>query len=202
MTRAGVAPFDPPRDLLLQFDPNPAENALQPEGTAQFAINPRASDSMNFERVTTLYDAALANVDRALGQAVCDRLREANLLEQTVIVVVGSRGTALGEDRWIGEGPVSLSVVNESAVIVRAPGVRPRVLTEVVDALDANATVLERLNVAGPWRGTLAPVSLSVTSPLGAHPRGFVAAIGARNDLALRSETCSRSPLAAARTSC
>jgi hypothetical protein len=185
VTRAGIPPFDPPRDLLLQLDPNPPENALQPEGTAVFALAPRAPESTSFERVVTLYDAAMANVDRALSQAI-DRLREANLLEQTVIVVVGSRATALGEDRWIGEGPVAFSVVSESAVLVRAPGVRPRVLTEVVDALDANATVLERLGVHGPWRGSFAPVSLAASSPLGVHPRGFVSALGARNDLALR----------------
>lgn len=185
VTRAGIPPFDPPRDLLLQFDPNPAENALQPEGTARYAISPRAPETASFDRINTMYDAALANVDRALSQAM-DRLRDANLLDQTVIVVVGSRGTALGEDRWVGEGPTTLSAVSETAVLVRAPGVRPRVLTEVVSALDANATVLERLGVAGPWHGVFAPVSLSVIGPLGVHPRGFVVALGPRNDLALR----------------
>lgn len=185
VTRAGVPPFDPPRDLLLQLDPNPSEGALQPEGTAQYALNPRGNESLNYERLATLYDGALANVDRSLSQAM-DRLRDAGLLDQTLIVVVGSRGSALGEDRWIGEGPVSFAAVSESAVLIRAPGVRPRVLTEVVDALDANATVLERLGVQGPWRGAFAPVSLSVLSPLGVHPRGFVSALGPRNDLALR----------------
>ncbi|MFO0563693.1 MAG: sulfatase-like hydrolase/transferase [Polyangiales bacterium] len=185
VTRAGVPPFDPPRDLLLQLDPNPPENALQPEGTAQYALVPRGLESLNYERLATLYDAAMANVDRSLAQAM-DRLRDAGLLEQTVIVVVGSRGSALGEDRWIGEGPVSFAVVSESAVMIRAPGVRARALTEVVDALDANATVLERLGVQGPWRGAFAPVSLSVVSPMGVHPRGFVSALGVHNDLALR----------------
>jgi arylsulfatase A-like enzyme len=185
VTRAGIPPFDPPRDLLLQLDPNPAENALQPEGTAIFALNPRASETLPLERVVTLYDAALANLDRALGQAL-DRLREVNMLDQMLIVVVGSRGTALGEGRYIGEGPSKLAVVHETALMVRAPGVRPRVLTEVVDALDANATVLERLGVAGPWRGPLAPVSLASVGALGAHPRGFISALGAHHEPALR----------------
>jgi hypothetical protein len=185
LTRAGVPPFDPPRDLLLQLDPNPSENALQPESTAQYAHLPRGSESLDYERLVTLYDAALANVDRSLAQAMA-RLRDAGLLEQTLIVVVGSRGTALGEDRWIGEGPCSFAVVSESAVMIRAPGVRARMLTEVVDALDANATVFERLGVQGPWRGAFAPVSLSVVSPMGVHPQGFVSALGAHNDRALR----------------
>lgn len=185
VTRAGVPPFDPPRDLLLQFDPNPAENALQPESTAQYLFDPRARPSLSVERLVTIYDAAMANVDRALAQAM-DRLREANMLDQTVIVLVGSRGTALGEERYVGEGPVRLASVHETVVMVRAPGVRPRVLTEVVDAMDANATILERLGVAGPWRGTMTPVPLSSVSALGAHPRGFVSALGARNEPALR----------------
>jgi hypothetical protein len=185
VTRAGVPPLDPPRDLLLQFDPNPAENALQPEGTAAFALSPRASPSLNLDRLMTLYDAAIANVDRVLAQAM-DRLREANLLDQCVIVLVGSRGTALGEEHFVGEGPARLVAVHETAVMVRAPGVRPRVLTEVVSSIDANATILERLGVTGPWVGPLAPVSLAAVSALGAHPRGFVSALGVRNEPALR----------------
>ncbi len=185
VTRAGIPPFDPPRDLLTALDPNPPENALQPESTAQYALNPRANEHATFDRLQILYDAAIANVDRSLGQTL-DRLREANLLDQTAIVLVGSRGTALGEARWIGEGPSHLTVMNETALLLRAPGVRPRALTEAVDALDANATVLERLSVQGPWRGAFAPVSLATVGALGVHPRGFVTALGPRYEPALR----------------
>ncbi len=178
VTRAGLPPFDPPRDLLLALDPNPPENALQSEGTAQYALNPRVlNEGATFERVQVLYDGAIANVDRALAQSM-DRLREAGMLDASVVLVVGDRGTALGEERWIGEGPARLAVVHETALMLRAQGMAPRALGETVAATDGLATVLDRLGVQGPWRGPFAPVSLSAAGPLGVHPLGFVAALG------------------------
>lgn len=181
VTRAGLVPLDPPREVMTELDPTPAENAMSPEQTMFLAAR-SASASLTIEpaareRLALLYDGALMGVDRALGHAL-ERLRDRQTLDQTAVVLVGSRATVLGEGGRVGDAPTPMSPLVETVVMVHSAGVRARVLPETVSALDATATVLERMGVQGRWESAEAPVSLAALPGAGAHPHGFIASVG------------------------
>ena len=195
-TRAGIPPFDPPPDLLAIADPNPPENAITPERSAELANHSRRGqvnlDPSQRDRLAAMYDSALAGVDRGLS-ALLDRLRDASMLNDTAFVIVGDRGTALGESALVGDGafgsPMAMAVVSHTVLIVSSPGVPAAQLSETASVLDAAATVLERLGVpgAGLEAGERAgAVSLFLPGPGGMHPRGVVLVANYRGDLGVR----------------
>ena len=139
------------------------------------------------DRLAAMYDATLAGIDRGLA-TLLDRLRDAGLLNDTAIVFVGDRGTALGESGLVGDGPMSLGVISQTVLMARTPGVSARQLDEPASVLDAAATVLERLGVR-PFAvdpGARAGAASVFVAPGGVlHGRGVVFVGGARNELGL-----------------
>lgn len=192
VTRAGIPPFDPPPDLLNALDPEPYEGAITAEQSARLWARSRRGavhlDRREMDRLAALYDAALAGVDRGLAAAL-DRLRDTGMLTDTAVIVVGDRGTPLGELGFVGEGPMSLTAVSHTVLMVKNPGVAPARLGETVSVLDAAATVLECLGAASEGRGPSAragAVSLLTLHGARLHARGVVTVVSARGDLGLR----------------
>src|SRR5262249_34132592 len=136
-------------DLLAAIDPAPYEGTITPERSAELASRSRRAaitlETREVDRLSALYDASLAGVDRGLG-VLLDRIRDNGMSNDTLVIVVGDRGTALGESGLVGEGPMSLDVVSHTVLMVLAPDVAPGTLSETASVLDAAETVLERLN--------------------------------------------------------
>lgn len=104
------------------------------------------------------YDAALRNTDAMVG-ALIDRLREAGLLRNTVVVVTADHGEAFGEHGYFTHGARVHKAAMHVPLVIRLPDDFPRArrgqvvdeLVRVIDimptALDANALpVPERLD--------------------------------------------------------
>ncbi len=191
-TRACVPPLDPPPDLLTAIDPSTDETQLSPEGTGPLANRSRHGalnlDPRSLRRLEALYDASLAGVDRGVAHLL-DRLRDANQLASTAIVVVGDRGTALGESGLVGDGPMTLAVVSHTVLLVRTPGGIPTQLGDTVSVLDGVATAMERIDAvsASPDDPVAdGPRSVFTPEPGGLHPRGVVVVGSLRGDPGLR----------------
>jgi hypothetical protein len=192
VTRVGLPPFEPPPDLLTALEPSPEETALTPEQTGLLALRSRrgglALEPRQLDRLSVLYDAALAGVDRGLA-TLLERLRDAGFARDTAVIVVGDRGVALGESGLIGDGPMSLASVAHTVLMLRAPGVVPGQVQETVSVLDAAATVLERLGavpVTGAPGASVGATSLLVPQGASLHPRGVITQTSLRGDLGLR----------------
>ncbi len=195
VTRAGLLPLDPTPEDVTALDPRPYEGTMTPSRTAVYGLRARSEGvalaPADMERLSVLYDASLLAVDRGLGQ-LFERIRDLSLDDDTAVIVVGDRGVALGENRTVGDGPMTLTSISETLLMARGPGFAPGRVEGVVGVIDAAATVLERFGVQGPPE--LEGVSIAGGV---AHDRvlGFVASN--RWDVGLRFGELSAMPRAA-----
>ncbi len=189
-TRAGLPPLDGPADLLTAIDPSTEDGIITPEQSALFAQRSRRGalnlESTAVHRLDALYDAALAGVDRGVAHLL-DRLREANELNSTAIIVVGDRGTMLGESGLVGDGPMNIAALSETVLLVRTPGVAPQQLEGTVSVLDGIATAAARIETVRHEDDPATDGPRSVFSPEagGLHPRGVVFVASLRGEVGL-----------------
>jgi hypothetical protein len=153
VTRAGTFPLDPSPEAITALDPSLYEGTLTSAATGFLAQRTRrgstALEPRDQERLELLYDASLLGVDRGL-KALLDRLQAAQLLDETLVLVTGDRGVALGEAGLVGDGPVGLSGVTTTVLLARGPGVPRRRWGEALAVVDASATALRALGAELP----------------------------------------------------
>lgn len=186
VSRAGAFPLDPSAEAVTAIDPVPYEGTLTPAQTAALAerghrgdvrLDPRDQDRLNL-----LYDASLRSVDEGLA-LLLERLTEARLDGQTLVMVVGDRPVPLGDQGSVWEGPMTHRAVNTTALLLRGPGFAAGgSLGAPLGVVDAAATALGAFAVEIPaemeGRSVLVPDAL--------HDRAFTVEGDARGGLGLR----------------
>lgn len=169
VTRAGVLPLDPASDNITRIDPAPYEGTMTPAQTGAILGRVRRGeirlDPRDQERLGLLYDASLLGVDRAL-HGLLERVHERGLDASTLVMVVGDRGTALGDARMLQDGPLTLRTVGSTVLLARGPGVDAARLRGVtLTAMDPVVTMLDVFGVERPaaleGRSILRPELLS-----------------------------------------
>jgi arylsulfatase A-like enzyme len=102
-------------------------------------------------RVADAYVGELLFMDAQIGRllAALDRLK---LRENTIVVVVGDHGEGLGEHGEAMHGEQLYDSVLRVPFIVRAPGVRPGAVTDLVRVVDVLPTVVSLLGFPAPPR--------------------------------------------------
>jgi arylsulfatase A-like enzyme len=108
----------------------------------QFGVDSLEPERMQFWR--DLYDAEIRHSDFELKRLL-DRLNSAKLRENTVVVFVSDHGEGFGEHGIAGHGSVLHEENLRVLLMVRAPGLEPRRVTEVVRTIDVMPTALELL---------------------------------------------------------
>lgn len=180
VTRAGVMPLDPAPEQVTEIDPTPYEGTLSSAQTGVLAMRSHRGfvslEPRELDRLSLLYNASLLGVDRGLNY-LFERITAANIDHETTVIVVGDRGSALGENGVVGDGPMTMASVARTVLIARGPGFTNRRITGMVGVVDAAATAIERLGgvIAPEMDGlSLAPgVDLSARRlPIVANPRG------------------------------
>jgi arylsulfatase A-like enzyme len=96
-----------------------------------------------------LYVGEIAFADSQIGRLL-QSLEQRHLLDRTVVVVVGDHGEALGEHGERDHGIFVYEDVLRVPLIIRAPGLRPTRVEEIVRLTDVMPTVLELLDVPSP----------------------------------------------------
>jgi len=94
------------------------------------------------------YDGEIAYMDHSIGELV-ERLKEKNILEKTLIVIVGDHGEALGERREIDHGLFVYGNTLEVPFILHCPRRLPEGITveERVNLIDVMPTILDMLKI-------------------------------------------------------
>jgi arylsulfatase A-like enzyme len=108
-------------------------------------------DAADRARLTSQYDGGIAAEDAALGDLL-NRLREMQLYDDTIIVIMADHGEALGEHGNLFHG---LGMVNESFVhiplLIKYPGQREGSRSEdLVSQVDLMPTILESVGSTLP----------------------------------------------------
>jgi arylsulfatase A-like enzyme len=148
-------PYNPPQALALAFDrgyTGELSDALDIKtlvGLNDLPAEERSSPA-DLAHITDLYDAEIAYLDGHLGR-LFNRLEALDLLDDTLVTVVGDHGQALGENSFFGHGLRLLEPVIKVPWILRLPGqTAPRRVTEPVETIDLFPTIAEALNLSVP----------------------------------------------------
>ena len=95
------------------------------------------------------YDAEIAWTDGLVGRLL-DGLAEQGHLEDTLVVVVGDHGEALGAHKELDHGFFLYDEVVQIPLMIAGPGVPSRVVPNQVRIVDVMPTALELLDVEAP----------------------------------------------------
>ena len=102
-------------------------------------------------RMWGLYDGEIAYVDTLVGRVV-DELKKKELLEKTVIIILGDHGESLGEHNESGHGFFVYDATQSIPFIIRIPssGLKGKVIESQVENVDIMPSVLELLGLPVP----------------------------------------------------
>ena len=100
------------------------------------------------------YDGEVWFADRHIG-AMLDALEAAGLADKTVVVVMSDHGEAFGEHRFGGErmyfhGQTIYDELLHVPLVIRVPGIAPRVVEQPVMLVDLGPTLLDLVGRAPP----------------------------------------------------
>ncbi len=100
-------------------------------------------------QIKNRYINAAHHVDQQIGRVI-EHLREKNLLDNTVVIVLGDHGEEFMERvRW-GHSAEFNRFQTSTPAVVWVPGQQPRVVTDITSHLDIPATLMPLLGVRNP----------------------------------------------------
>jgi len=153
-------PHDPSPEQIRRVASPPSDELL--DTLRRIDSRPGVAESVAFE-VGTLYDAEVTTVDDAIGM-LTGWLEERDLLERTLVVVVGAEGEEFYEHNGRLHGQTLYDEVVRVPVIMAGPGVRGPdggafVVTEPVELVDVTRVLasLGRLSTKAEQQGRMPP---------------------------------------------
>jgi N-acetylglucosamine-6-sulfatase len=114
------------------------------------AENPKNARNMQIHRTATC--EALRGVDDAVASIIAE-LEQAGRLDDTYVMFTSDNGFAFGEHRLVGKGDLYETSIRVP-LLVRGPGVQPKVIPRLTSNVDLVPSILEWANVKAP-RGFL-----------------------------------------------
>ncbi len=148
-------PYDPPDEDLNLYDPAPYDGPIRPRSTGNLLEDFKADrvrlSRRDRTRLRALYDGEITYHDRHFGRFI-DRLRELNLLDQTLIVVTADHGEEFFEHDSVGHGHSLYQELLHVPLIMRMPGLVPagERAEPVCSLVDIVPTVLAAAGVDTP----------------------------------------------------
>jgi len=129
--------YRPPADLAARFGTSAASGRFDPLGDS----DERTPTEAELAELAPRYDATVVAADREIGTLV-GALRDLGLLDRTIVAVTSDHGEELGEHGGFGHGRTLFDEVLRVPLIVRAPGVAPRVVSAAATLADVAPTLL------------------------------------------------------------
>lgn len=175
-------PYDPQEPYFSMFASEGAEPIEVADRCGDTHFNALELSAGQASYLSDRYDESIRAVDDSMGELL-RFLEESGALEHTVVVITSDHGEEFQEHGRIGHEHSLHREVLEVPLLVAAPGIRPRVVTELVGLADVAPTVLELLGVgARPCDGrSLVPLLRGETSSSASAPR--VSDLGWKEDL-------------------
>lgn len=150
-------PYDPPEEYARRFRTRPPHDHLEVAGKCgnphfnQLDLGP---GQLRF--LSDQYDAGIRAADDRLAGLLA-HLRARDRWDQTIVAVLSDHGEELGEHGRIGHERTLFVETLRVPLILRVPGVPPRVLPDLVGLVDVAPTLLELVGAPplDPQRGSL-----------------------------------------------
>ncbi len=96
----------------------------------------------DWRRMRAYYYGAIAMIDRVVGDLI-GAAKEAGIHDDLYIVVLGDQGSMLGEHQLYDKGPHAYDELMRIPLIIRHPGLEPRVVNRQVSIVDIAPTLAE-----------------------------------------------------------
>jgi arylsulfatase A-like enzyme len=144
-------PYNPPPPFDTRFGPaSPFPGGIR-EAAVVDELNRRAASGEMpsedvVERLRGLYLGNLAYADSLLRE-VLRRLDERRSGRETVVIVTADHGEAVFEHGFLGHNTQLYEESIRVPLVIRAPGIRPRRVPDVVELLDLTPTLLDLAGV-------------------------------------------------------
>ncbi len=117
-----------------------------------FLYGKREYSAEELDILNDVYDAAIRDLDKVTGQ-LFDEMRKLELLENTIVVLTSDHGENLGEHHLIGHKHSVHNTLLRVPLLIRAPGLSPQRVPEVVSTMDVPCTVLSLAGIDDPALG-------------------------------------------------
>lgn len=99
------------------------------------------------DREEDYYDSEISFVDRHVGDFL-DEVREAGLLDNTIVVITADHGEEIGRHGGYGHFSRLYDELIHVPLIISIPGLPPRVIDTPVQSIDIAPTLIELLNLS------------------------------------------------------
>ena len=101
---------------------------------------------LDWRKMNTYYWGFVTMVDRAVG-LVLDSARDLQLMDNTLIVLVGDQGSMLGEHKLYDKGPYCYDELMRIPMLLYVPGSEGGVVHRQVSLIDVNQTIVDWLKL-------------------------------------------------------
>jgi len=141
-----AAPDGSPWLLWLHyFDPH--REYMQHEGISEGFVTPGTRDQGTI--LSDVYDGEIRYTDEHVGR-VLERLREDGFADNTVVILLADHGEEFRDHGGLGHGHSLHREVVRVPFVIRAPGIAPRRVGQMVRQVDVLPTVMELVGLAAP----------------------------------------------------
>lgn len=150
-------PYDPPGELLREYDPKPYSGIVSPRRTADLlskakAVPPKVRLSeRDREHLEALHNAEITYHDNYLGEFI-ERLKRLGLYDNVMFVVTSDHGEEFYEHGSYGHGHSVFQEMIHVPMMFRRPGLVPggQRMTSTVSTMDITPTVLSAAGLDVP----------------------------------------------------
>lgn len=135
-------PFDPPSEYYEKYDPGyQGKSIILPKYGYNDYLN---KDELQHMRA--LYAGEVTLVDHWFGNFI-DKVRQMQLLNNTILVVISDHGVLLGERGVIGKVPWGMNrELMETVLMIKHPNIPAKRIKSYVQNYDLTSTIFELIN--------------------------------------------------------
>ena len=150
-------PYRVPEPYASMFDPQHLElptNHLTPRHNKPMAqdedwwpwhdVGHMTDD--DWRKMRAYYYGAIAMIDRVVGDLI-GTAKEVGVYDDLHLVVLGDQGSMLGEHQLYDKGPYAYDELMRMPLIIRFPGIEPRIVDRQVSIIDVAPTLAELMDL-------------------------------------------------------
>ena len=143
------SPYDPPAESRHRYTDPDYRGSIKPMKTTARELKKTSLSTEDFDFVVGLYDEDIRYQDASFGRLL-DAMREKNLLENTLIVVVSDHGDEFLEHGGWEHGMRLFEHQLRVPFVVHGPGIEAHTIDTPTSLVDVMPTILAQAGLPGP----------------------------------------------------
>jgi arylsulfatase A-like enzyme len=143
------SPYDPPEESRHRYTDPDYRGSIEPMKTVARELKKTSLSTEDFDFVVGLYDEDIRYQDASFGRLL-DAMREKNLLENTLIVVVSDHGDEFLEHGGWEHGMRLFEHQLRVPFVVHGPGIEAHTIDTPTSLVDVMPTILAQAGLPGP----------------------------------------------------